>query len=54
MSGLKDNVVVQFAVLVIAVTAGQVLLKMGAAYLPSNGVFGAVKSVLGAGPAISK
>ena len=52
MSSLRNNVVVQFAVLVLAVTAGQILLKMGAAYLPANGVFGAIKHVLGAGPVI--
>lgn len=44
---MKDNVLVQFAVLVLAVTAGQILLKMGVAYLPDSGVFGAVKAVVG-------
>ncbi len=44
---MKDNVLVQFAVLVLAVTAGQILLKMGVAYLPDNGVFGALKAVVG-------
>ena len=43
----KNNVVVQFAVLVLAVTAGQILLKMGVAYLPDNGIFGATKAVIG-------
>jgi tetrahydromethanopterin S-methyltransferase subunit D len=44
---MKDNVIVQFAVLVLAVTAGQILLKMGVAYLPDNGIPGAVKAVVG-------
>jgi len=44
---LRDNPVVQFAVLVLAVTAGQILLKMGAAYLPDSGIFGATKAVIG-------
>jgi hypothetical protein len=44
---LKNNVVVQFAVLVIAVTAGQILLKMAVSYLPDSGIFGATKAVVG-------
>lgn len=43
----RNNVVVQFAVLVLAVTAGQILLKMGVAHLPDNGTFGAIKAVVG-------
>jgi hypothetical protein len=44
---LRNNVVVQFAVLVIAVTAGQILLKMAVAYLPDSGIFGATKAIVG-------
>lgn len=45
---LRDNAVVQFAVLVLAVTAGQILLKLAVAQIPSdNGVFGALKAVIG-------
>lgn len=44
---MRDNRVVQFAVLVLAVTAGQLLLKMGASYLPGQGFPGAIKSVIG-------
>ncbi len=44
---LRNNVLVQFAVLVLAVTAGQILLKMGVAYLPDSGIFGATKAVIG-------
>jgi hypothetical protein len=48
MPDLRNNVLVQFAVLVIAVTAGQVLLKMLVAQIPTDaGVFGAIKSVVG-------
>jgi calcineurin-like phosphoesterase len=43
----RNNRVVQFAVLVLAVTAGQILLKMGVAYLPDTGFFGATKAVIG-------
>ena len=46
MAGLRNNVVVQFAVLVIAVKAGFVLLKYAAGFLPSNGFVGAIKTVL--------
>jgi len=44
---LRNNVLVQFAVLVLAVTARQILLKMGVAYLPDSGIFGATKAVIG-------
>jgi hypothetical protein len=44
---MRDNVIVQFAVLVLAVTAGQLLLKMGASYLPQSGFLGAVRTVVG-------
>jgi hypothetical protein len=43
---MRDNRLVQFAVLVLAVTAGQLLLKFGASYLPDGGPLGAVKQVL--------
>lgn len=44
---LRNNVIIQFAVLVLAVTGGQILLKIGVAYLPDSGVFGATKAVVG-------
>ncbi len=44
---MRDNAIVQFAVLVLAVTAGQILLKIGVSYLPDSGVFGATKAVIG-------
>ena len=45
---LRNNRVVQFAVLVLAVTAGQILLKLAVAQIPSDsGVFGALKAVIG-------
>lgn len=44
---LRNNVIVQFAVLVLAVTAGQILLKIGVSYLPDSGVFGAIKINVG-------
>jgi hypothetical protein len=44
---MRDNAIVQFAVLVLAVTAGQILLKIGVSYLPDSGVFGATKAVVG-------
>lgn len=44
---MRDNVIVQFLILVLAVTAGQILLKFGASYLPGSGPLGAVKNVIG-------
>jgi hypothetical protein len=44
---IRNNVVVQFAVLVLAVTAGQLLLKLGVSYLPDVGIGGAFKQVIG-------
>lgn len=44
---MRDNVVVQFAILVLAVTAGQLLLKVAVSYLPDVGVPGAFKQVIG-------
>ena len=47
MKGLRSNVVVQFAVLVLAVTAGQLLLKMLVGLIPmSTGPVGAFKQVV--------
>jgi len=43
---MRDNPLVQFAILVLAVTGGQILLKFGAAFLPDGGPLGAVKHVL--------
>lgn len=43
---MKDNVVVQFAVLVLAVTAGQLLLKLGVSFLPDSGVLTPIKQVV--------
>lgn len=43
---MKDNVVVQWAIIVLAVTAGQLLLKVLAGYLPSVGVLGSVRAVI--------
>lgn len=45
---MKDNVLVQFAVLVLAVTAGQLLLKLGVSFLPENAMFSPVKQVVSA------
>jgi hypothetical protein len=44
----KNNVVLQFIILVLAVTAGQILLKMAVAWLPSAGFLGSIKQVVGA------
>lgn len=44
---MRDNPLVQFVVLVLAVTAGQLLLKFGASYLPSEGPLGAFRTVIG-------
>lgn len=43
---MKDNVIIQFIVLVLAVTAGQILLKLGASFLPQAGIAGSVRSVI--------
>lgn len=45
---MKDNVVVQFAVLVLAVTAGQLLLKLAIGALPDNAYSTPVKQVVAA------
>lgn len=44
---MKDNRLIMFAVLVIAVTAGQFALRFGASFLPDGGLLGAVKVVFG-------
>jgi len=44
---MRDNPLAQFVVLVLAVTAGQLLLKFGASYLPQNGALGAFRTVIG-------
>lgn len=44
---MRDNRLVMFAVLVIAVTAGQFALKFGASFLPDGGPLGALKVVFG-------
>ena len=44
---MRNNRLVMFAVLVIAVTAGQFALRFGAAFLPDGGPLGAVKVVFG-------
>jgi len=43
---LKDNPLVQFAILVLAVTGGQILLKFGVSFLPDGGPLGAIKQVV--------
>lgn len=43
---MKDNALIQFAILVLAVTAGQVALKFGAGFLPDKGPAGALKTVI--------
>jgi hypothetical protein len=43
---MKDNVLIQFAVLVLAVTAGQLLLKLGVSYLPDMSLTTPVKQVV--------
>lgn len=43
---MKNNVVVQFIVLVLAVTAGQLLMKMGVSFFPQSGFLGSVRAVV--------
>jgi hypothetical protein len=43
---MKDNSLFQFVILVLAVTAGQLLLKFGASFLPATGFAGSVKNVI--------
>jgi hypothetical protein len=43
---MKDNVVIQFLILVLAVKAGFLGLQFIAGFLPSGGPIGAIKTVL--------
>lgn len=43
---MKDNQLVQFAILVLAVTAGQLLLKLGVSFLPDKSFFSPIKQVI--------
>lgn len=43
---MKNNVVVQFIVLVLAVTAGQLLMKMGVSFFPQSGILGSIRAVV--------
>ena len=43
---MKNNVVVQFIVLVLAVTAGQLLMKMAVSFFPQAGLLGSVRAVV--------
>lgn len=45
---MKDNVIVQFIVLILSVKAGLILLKLAASYLPQTGILGSVRVVLAA------
>ncbi len=44
---LRDNVIAQFVVLVLAVTAGQLLLKMAVSYIPDGSFAHPLKTVVG-------
>lgn len=43
---MRDNPLVQFIVLVLAVKAGFLLMQYLGAFLPDGGILGAVKTVL--------
>ncbi len=43
---MKNNVLVQFTVLVLSVTAGQLLLKVGVSFLPQTGLLGSIRTVV--------
>lgn len=43
---MKDNILIQWVVLVLAVTAGQLLLKLAVSYFPSSGFLGSVRAVV--------
>jgi len=45
---MKDNVVVQFIVLILSVKAGFILLKLASSYLPQTGILGSIRVVLAA------
>lgn len=43
---MRDNVLIQFIVLVLAVTAGQLLLKLAVSYFPTSGFLGSIRAVV--------
>lgn len=43
---MRDNVVVQFIVLGLAVTAFQLLLKLLVSYFPQQGLLGSIRQVV--------
>lgn len=43
---MKDNVVVQWIVLGLSVTAFQLLLKLLVSYLPQSGITGSIRQVV--------
>jgi hypothetical protein len=43
---MKDNVIVQFTVLGLAVTAFQLLLKLLVSYFPTTGFLGSIRAVV--------
>jgi hypothetical protein len=43
---MKNNVIIQFIVLVLSVTAGQLLMKLGVSWLPQSGILGSVRAVV--------
>ena len=43
---MKDNALVQFAILVLAVSAGQIALKFAGGFLPETGIPGSLKSII--------
>ncbi len=43
---MKDNVIVQFVVLGLSVTAFQLLLKLLVSYFPTQGFLGSIRAVV--------
>lgn len=43
---MRDNRLVQYVILILAVAAGLAMLKFGASFLPENGFLGAIKTVI--------
>lgn len=43
---MKDNVLIQWLILVLSVKAGLLLLQYASGFLPASGPLGAVKTVL--------
>jgi len=43
---MKNNVIVQFTVLGLAVTAFQLLLKLLVSYFPQQGILGSIRQVV--------